>query len=47
LKHLTNCLNKNFCDYCGVEIDEFEKEYHVLGACPETLFNCENCEEMF
>ena len=29
------------------EIDESEKEYHILGSCPESLFNCENCEEIF
>ena len=37
----------SFCDYCGVQTDESEKEHHILGACPESIFNCENCEEMF
>jgi hypothetical protein len=37
-------LPKDFCDYCGVEIDESGKEYHILLGCPESYFNCENCE---
>ena len=41
------CIPKHFCDYCGVEIDEDEKEYHILATCPFSIFNCEKCEEMF
>ncbi len=46
-KHLEECLKKEFCDYCGVEVYEREKEFHILRACPESLFNCDNCEEVF
>jgi hypothetical protein len=30
-----------------VEVDEKEKEKHILEACPNSLFNCDNCEEEF
>ena len=40
-------MEKDFCDYCGVEVDENEKELHILRACPDSLFNCDKCEEVF
>jgi hypothetical protein len=30
-----------------VEVDESEKELHILKVCPAALFNCDNCEEEF
>jgi hypothetical protein len=30
-----------------VEVDEKEKEKHILRACPDSLFNCDKCEEVF
>ena len=47
LKHLEECLKKDFCDYCGVEVDKSEEEFHILRACPFSVFNCDNCEEVF
>ena len=47
LKHLEECLKKEFCNYCRVEVYEREKEFHILRACPKSLFNCDNCEEVF
>ena len=45
--HLLKCLEKDFCVYCGVEVDESEKELHILRSCPDSLFNCDNCERVF
>jgi hypothetical protein len=30
-----------------VEVDEKEKELHILRECSDALFNCDNCEEEF
>ena len=40
-------ITKDFCLYCGVEIDEKEKEFHILRTCPDAFFNCDICEENF